>query len=61
MQRLFTETLIAAAIFALLSFLLRIGMVEGDGWGVAALNAVVFGVFYFIIGLAVRFFKGRKP
>ena len=59
MTKLLRETAVACLVFAALSFVLRIGMEPDDGWATVALNAVVFAVFYFIVGLVIRYFKGN--
>ncbi|WP_299559139.1 hypothetical protein [uncultured Sulfitobacter sp.] len=60
MQRLFKETGVAAVIFAALSAVFGFGMTEGEGWQVLVLNTAIFAVFYFCVGLAIRYFKGRN-
>lgn len=59
MQKLLKETSIAAVVYLALSLGLGFGLDEGDGWREAALSAAVFAVFYFVVGLLVRWFKGR--
>lgn len=59
MNKLFRETILATVFFAVFAYIMRIGMAPGDGWGVVAVNAAVFGVFYFIIGLVIRYFRER--
>ena len=59
MQKLLKETGIAAAVYFALSWGLGFGIDEGDGWPEAAMSAVVFAGFYFIVGLVIRWFKGR--
>ncbi len=60
MPRLLKETGVAALLFALLSGVFRFGMEEGEGWQVVLLNTAIFTVFYLLVGLAIRYFKGRK-
>ncbi len=60
MPKLLKETGIAAVIFALLSGVFRFGMEEGEGLQVIVLNSAVFAVFYFLVGLAIKYFKGRN-
>jgi|GEM_PF-2910880 preprotein translocase subunit SecG len=60
MQKLLKETGIAAIVFFALSFGFGFGLEEGDGWPEAAMSAVIFAVFYFIVGLGVMWYKGRK-
>ena len=60
MQKLFKETGIAVVVYFALSFGLGFGLDEGEGWPEAALSAVVFGVFYFVVGLGIRWYKGRN-
>lgn len=60
MTKLLKETGIAIAVYFLLSFAFGFGMDEGDGWPEAALSALVFGIFYFVIGLIINWIKGRN-
>jgi len=60
MQRLLKETGIAAVIYFALSLGMGWGLEEGDGWPQAMMAAVLFAVFYFVVGLVVRWVKGRK-
>lgn len=60
MQKLLKETGIAAVVYFALSWGLGFGIDEGDGWPEAAMSAVVFGGFYFVVGLAIRWYKGRN-
>lgn len=60
MQKLLKETGIAALVYFALSAGLGWGLEEGDGWPQAAMAAVFFAVFYFVVGLALRWFKGRS-
>ncbi|WP_299417014.1 hypothetical protein [uncultured Sulfitobacter sp.] len=59
MQKLFKETGIAAIIYFALSFGLGFGLDEGEGWREALMSSVIFAVFYFVVGLGIRWFKGR--
>ncbi|WP_298863391.1 hypothetical protein [uncultured Sulfitobacter sp.] len=60
MQKLLKETGVAIVVYFAVSFSLGWGMEIGDGWFEAAMSALVFGVFYFVIGLVIRWIKGRK-
>jgi preprotein translocase subunit SecG len=60
MQKLLKETGIAAVVYFALSFGLGLGLDEGEGWPEAAMSAAIFAVFYFVVGLGIRWFKGRK-
>tara|TARA_R100001369_G_scaffold87651_1_gene123362 strand:- start:297 stop:482 length:186 start_codon:yes stop_codon:yes gene_type:complete len=60
MQKLAKETGIAAVIYFALSWGLGFGIDEGKGWPEAAMAAVIFAGFYFVVGLCIRWFKGRK-
>lgn len=60
MQKLLKETAIAAAVYFALSLGLGFGIDEGDGWPEALMSAVIFAGFYFVVGLAIRWFKGRQ-
>lgn len=60
MQKLLKETAIAAAIYFVAAFGLGFGLEEGEGLPEAAMSAVIFGVLYFLIGLVIRWVKGRK-
>lgn len=60
MQKLLKETGIAALVYFALSFGLGFGLKEGDGLAEAAISAVVFGFFYFVLGLVIRWIKGRN-
>ncbi|KEJ88585.1 hypothetical protein [Sulfitobacter donghicola] len=60
MQKLLRETGIAILIYFSVSWGLGFGIDEGQGWPEAAMSAAVFGVLYFLIGLVIRWFKGRS-
>lgn len=60
MQKLFKETAVAAVIYLIASLGFGFGVEEGDGWQEAVLSAVVFAAFYFVVGLVIRWFKGRN-
>ncbi|MCX7565443.1 hypothetical protein OS189_03670 [Sulfitobacter sp. F26169L] len=60
MQNLLKETGIAAVIYFAFSFTFGFGLEAGEGWQKAVLNAAVFAVFYFVVGLGIRWFKGRN-
>jgi predicted transporter len=60
MQKLLKETGIAAAAYFALSLAFGFGIDEGDGWPEAAMSAVIFAGFYFVVGLVIRWFKGRS-
>lgn len=60
MQKLFKETGVAAVIYLIASLGFGFGVEEGDGWQEAVLSAVVFAGLYFVIGLGIRWFKGRN-
>ena len=59
MIKLLRETGIAMAVYFALSWGFGFGIDEGQGWPEAAMSAVVFGGFYFVVGLGIRWFKGR--
>ncbi|MEP1765964.1 MAG: hypothetical protein ABJJ53_04855 [Sulfitobacter sp.] len=60
MPKLLKETGIAALIYFALSWAFGFGLEEGDGWVQAAMAAVLFAVFYFVVGLGLRWVKGRN-
>lgn len=60
MRKLLKETGIAVVIYFALSLAFGFGLDEGEGWVEAAMSALIFGVLYFVIGLVIRWFKGRK-
>ncbi len=60
MQKLLKETGIAAVIYLVAAMGLGFGMEQGDGWPEALMSAVIFGVFYFLVGLGIRWYKGRN-
>lgn len=60
MQKLLKETGIAAVVYFALSLGFGFGIEEGDGWPQAALAAVLFAVFYFVVGLIISWVKGRN-
>lgn len=60
MTKLLKETGIAVVVYFALSWGLGFGIDEGDGWPEAAMSAIFFGVLYFVIGLGIRWFKGRQ-
>ncbi|MBB3995826.1 preprotein translocase subunit SecG [Sulfitobacter undariae] len=60
MLKLLKETGIAAVLYFALSWAFGLGIEEGDSWPEAAMAAAMFAVLYFILGLALRWFKKRK-
>ena len=60
MSKLLKETAVAIAIYLVLSLGFGFGVEAGDGWPEAVLSALVFGMFYLVIGLVIRWIKGRK-
>lgn len=60
MQKLLKETGIAAVVYFALSFGLGFGLEEGEGLAEAVMSSGIFAVLYFVLGLAIRWFKGRK-
>ncbi len=60
MPKLLRETAIAIAVYGVLSVAFGFGMEDGDGPVDAVLGALMFGVFYFAIGLIIKFVKSRK-
>jgi hypothetical protein len=60
MTKLFKETGIAVVIYFVAAFGLGFGLEEGEGFTEAAMSALIFGVLYFVIGLIIRWFKGRN-
>jgi lipopolysaccharide export LptBFGC system permease protein LptF len=60
MQKLVRETGIAVVIFALLSFAFGLGGNDEKTVSGALLAGVTFGVVYFLVGLAINWFKGRN-
>lgn len=61
MQKLLKETCIAALLYFAVSWGFGFGLDEGDGWPQAAMSAVVFAGFYFVVGLGIMWFKRRNP
>jgi len=59
MLKLGKETGIAMAVYFALSWGLGFGIDEGDSWPEAMMSAVIFAALYFVVGLVVRWFKGR--
>jgi hypothetical protein len=59
MQKLLKETGIAAVVYLALSLGLGFGLDEGEGWPQAAMSAAIFAGFYFVVGLGIRWYKGR--
>jgi len=59
MTKLLKETGVAVVIYFILALGLGFGLEDGEGWPEAAMSAVIFGVLYFLIGLVIRWFKGR--
>jgi hypothetical protein len=55
MQKLLKETGVAMAIFALLSFAFGLG-----GNDAKTVSGAVMAGLYFLVGLAINWFKGRK-
>lgn len=60
MTKLFKETGIAAVIYFAAAIGLGFGLEEGEGLPEAVMSAAIFGVLYFVIGLAIRWFKERR-
>ncbi len=60
MTKLLKETGIAILIYFAVSWGFGFGIDEGQGWAEAAMSAAVFGVLYFLIGLVIRWFRGRN-
>jgi hypothetical protein len=60
MQKLLKETAVAAVIYLIASLGFGFGVEEGDGWEESILSALVFAALYFVIGLVIRWFKGRE-
>ena len=60
MQKLLKETGIAAVVYIALSLGLGFGLDEGEGWPEALMSAAIFAVLYFVLGLAIMWFKARK-
>jgi lipopolysaccharide export LptBFGC system permease protein LptF len=60
MQKLLKETGVAMAIFALLSFAFGLGGNDAKTVSGAVMAGLTFGVLYFLVGLAINWFKGRK-
>ena len=60
MQKLLKETAIAAVVYFALAMGFGFGLEEGEGLPEALMSAGIFAVLYFVLGLAIRWFKGRK-
>ena len=60
MTKLLKETGIAAVIYFSAAIGLGFGLEEDEGLPEAVMSAAIFGVLYFVIGLAIRWFKGRR-
>lgn len=60
MPKLLKETAVAVVIYLIATLGFGFGVEEGDGLQEAVLSALVFGAFYFVIGLIIRWFKGRN-
>lgn len=60
MQKLVKETAFAAIVFALLSLVFGLGGNDTKEVVPAIMSGLTFAVFYFVIGLVIRWFKGRN-
>jgi len=60
MKKLLKETGIAGTIYFAISWGFGFGIDEGQGGPEAAMSALVFAVLYFLVGLAILWFKGRQ-
>ncbi|KIN72429.1 hypothetical protein [Sulfitobacter guttiformis] len=60
MPKLFKETGVAAVIYLIAALGFGFGLEADDGWPEAVLSALIFAGFYFVVGLVIRWFKGRN-